>query len=310
MPLYEPNADAVRRTPRASLGVRLVGWLCVFAPSLFTLSSACGRNEATATDTKPAASSPPVKRGAHVIVERTAGNFIEATVLEEQGEHLRLQSADGSRSLRASKTSVYSLSPPITEATPGEFAICGVQRLVWKGCKVLSAQANEVAVVTAQAEQYRLARSEVLRASELTRMNVKQTFAKAELRAQFLRELNLAGVPLAPSGWRPSPHERVIAKRQNDWYPARVHEIEEDGVRVNWQDNPNAEKVANNELIPEPPYPTALTRGQFALMRPRVESEPWVYVKVRAASGAYKVEDINGEVSHVGDTALIPLTRR
>ncbi|HEU5073120.1 MAG TPA: hypothetical protein VFU02_03090, partial [Polyangiaceae bacterium] len=177
-------------------------------------------------------------------------------------------------------------------------------------CKVLSARTNEVTVVTAQAEQYRLTRAEVLRASELTRMNVKQTFAKAERRAQFRRELSLAGVPLAPPGWRPSPRERVIAKRRDDWYAARVHELEEDGVRVSWQDNPNTEKVANDELIPEPPYPKTLTRGQFALMRPRVESEPWVYVKIRATSDEYKVEDIKGEISHVGHTALVPLTPR
>lgn len=310
MPLYELSAGALRRTLMTSLSVRLVGWLCALTPILFTLSVACHRNESPASDAKPVASVPPVARGSHVIVERTAGNFMEATVLEEQGEHLRLQSADGSQSLRASKTSVYSLSPPVTEATPGEFAICSVQRLVWKGCKILSARANEVSVLTAQAEQYRLSRPKVLRASELTRMNVKQTFAKAERRAQFLRELNQAGVPLAPPGWRPGPRERVIAKRQNDWYAARVHELEEDGVRVSWQDTLNTEKVGSDELIPEPPYPATVTRGQFALMRPRVESEPWVYVKVRAASAPYKVEDIKGDVSHVDHTALIPLTRR
>ena len=226
MPLHDPSASAPRRAPSASSSVRLVGWLCALAPILLTLSVACHRNESSASDAKPAASVPPVARGSHVIVERTAGNFMEATVLEEQGEHLRLQSADGSQSLRASKTSVYSLSPPVTEATPGEFAICSVQRLVWKGCTILSAQANEISVVTAQAEQYRLSRPKVLRASELTRMNVKQTFAKAERRAQFLRELNQAGVPLAPPGWRPGPRERVIAKRQNDRSEEHTSELQ------------------------------------------------------------------------------------
>ena len=310
MPLDEPSAGPAWRALTLTSGVRLVGWLCVFAPSWFTIVPGCHRNESTPAEAKPVASATRIERGAHVVVERTAGNFIEATVLEDQGEHLRLQSADGSQSLRVSKTSVYSLARPVTETKPGAFAICAVQRLVWKGCKVLSAPASDVAVVTAQAEQYRLARSEVLRASELTRMNVEQTFAKAELRAQFLRELGQAGVPIAPPGWRPSPRERVIAKRQNDWYAARVSELEEDGVRVSWQDNPNTEKVANDELIPEPPYPGSLTRGQFALMRPRVESEPWVYVKVRATSSDYKVEDVKGQISHVGQTALVPLTRR
>jgi len=304
-----PPARRARPTSRVPVSVRLVGWLCALAPTFFALTPACRSRESTALEAKPAASAARMERGSRVIVERTAGNFIEATVLEEQGEHLRLQSADGSQSLRVSKTSVYSLSPPTTESMPGQFAICAVQRLVWKGCKVLSAQANQIAVVTAQSDQYRLGPGEVLRASELTRMNVEQTFAKAEERAHFLHELSSAGVPLAPAGWRPSARERVIAKRGNDWYAARVHEIEEDGVRVSWQDNATTEKVANDEIIPEPPYPTHLTRGQFALMRPRVESEPWVYVKVRAASDGYKVEDIKGEVSHAGHTALVPLTR-
>ena len=141
-------------------------------------------------------------------------------------------------------------------------------------------------------------------------MNVKQAFAKAERRAHFLHELRAAGLPAAPTGWRPSPRERVIAKRQNDWYAARVHELEDDGVRVSWQDSQDTEKVGNDELIPEPPYPELLERGQFALMRPRVESEPWVYVKVRAAGDVYKVEDIKGEVSHAAQTALVPLMHR
>jgi len=313
MPLYETDATVAERpsrTPSLPVNVRLVGWLCAIAPTFFTLTPACRSRESTALEAKPAASTARMERGSRVIVERTAGNFTEATVLEEQGEHLRLQSADGSQSLRVSKTSVYPLSPATTESMPGQFAICAVQRLVWKGCKVLSAQANQIAVVTAQADQYRLGPNEVLRASELTRMNVKETFAKAEARSRFLHELSLAGVPLAPAGWRPSPRERVIAKRENDWYAARVHEIEEDGVRVSWQDNATTQKVANDELIPEPPYPSHLTRGQFGLMRPRVESEPWVYVKVRASSDSYKVEDIKGDVSHVGHTALVPLTLR
>ncbi|HEY6725427.1 MAG TPA: hypothetical protein VI197_15435, partial [Polyangiaceae bacterium] len=83
MPLHDPSASAPRRAPSASSSVRLVGWLCAFTPTLFTLSSACRRNESAASDAKPVESAAPVQRGVHVIVERTAGNFIEATVLEE-----------------------------------------------------------------------------------------------------------------------------------------------------------------------------------------------------------------------------------
>src|SRR6187551_1985353 len=276
MPPHEPNIAVDPRPLMLHLRVRLVGWLCVLAPSVVTLGAGCRQSESTAAHTEAVLPAARIERGTHVVVERTAGIFVEATVLEEQGEHLRLQSADGSQSMRVSKTSVYSLTLPVTETTPGQYAICAVQRLVWAGCKVLSEQANEIAVVTAASEHHRLTRRQVLRATELTRMNVKQAFAKAERRAHFLQELSAAGLPAAPTGWRPSPRERVIAKRQNDWYAARVHELEDDGVRVSWQDNQNTEKVGKDELIPEPPYPELLERGQFALMRPRVESEPWV----------------------------------
>lgn len=304
--------------------VRLVGWaraaLCSLT-SIGSLASACSLiinygcdrpdDDAPAADITPVAgfaATPNVKRGTHVVVERSAGEFIEATVLEVQGDYLRLQSADGAHSLRVPRTNVYSLSETPSETAQGEYAICGVERLLWIGCKVLGATRNQTAVITTTAHEKQLPRRRVLSATELTRMNVRHAFARLERRTQFLKDLKQAGSPHPPQGWRPGPRERVIARRDNDWYAATVHEIEDDGARVRWRDNLNIDKIEAGDLIPEPPYRTAPKRGEFALMRPRAESEPWVYVKIRATTDEFKVEDVKGDILHVGATALVPMT--
>jgi hypothetical protein len=140
-------------------------------------------------------------------------------------------------------------------------------------------------------------------------MNIEHLFVRSERQQQFLRDLQQAGRPQAPVGWRPSPRERVVARRGDDWYTARVHELEDDGVRVRWRGQANIEKVANRDLVPEPPYRSGLQRGDFAMVRPRADSEPWTYVRVRAVTDDFKVEDVKGEVTHVNKTALVPISR-
>jgi hypothetical protein len=287
--------------------VRLVGWQWgMFA--LWTLCAGCQGHE-RATPESGAAAPLAVKRGSRVVVEGTAGEFQEATVLEELDEHLRLQSADGSHSLRVSRNDVYSLTHPETESAAGQYAVCEIKRLVWTGCKVLARVGARTSVLTASAEELELSPERVLRATELTKMNIEHAFSKTERQRRFMQELNAAGAPHAPQGWRPGPRERVVARRRDDWHAGRVVELEDNGVRVAWEDTGGVDKVPSDAILPEPPYPVAPARGDFALMRPRAESEPWVYVRVRSTSDEYKVEDIKGEVLRANRTALIPMRR-
>jgi hypothetical protein len=242
-----------------------------------------------------------------VVVERTAGEFLEATVLREQDGHLRLQTTNGAESLRVAPTDVYSIEQPASKLEPGSYAICGIQRLLWSGCKVLKTTNSSVVIETLDHDRLTLAPERVLQATELTRMNIKEQFERHKRRKAFLRRLAEAKGPAAPSGWRAAPRERVVARRRGDWFTARVHELEDDGIRVRFKGHAVPEKLALRDVIPEPPYKYHFKRGDFALLRPKAAADPWIYVRVRAAPDELKVEDATGRLTHVDDTAVIPM---
>ena len=254
-----------------------------------------------------AETSPTIRRGAKVVVERTAGEFLEATVLTEQKEHLRLQTVNGAESLRVSRTDVYPLSQRHLASGATAYAICELGRLSWSACRVTSRVGNQANVVTPEGKEFSITREQVLQATALTRMNIEDLFARAKRRQQFQQDLTRARDPRAPVGWRVSANERVVAKRQGDWFTARVVEIEDDGVRVRFKGHSVLEKIDMDHVIPEPPYRVALKRGDFALLRPRAAAEAWVYVRVRVSTDDLKVEDVNGHVTQVNYTSLIPL---
>ncbi len=292
--------------PRVPTCVRLVGLSAIALG--FTLAVGCRDREGEkTTEQVPLRDVPRVKRGARVIFEKTAGEFLEATVLREQGEHLRVQTADGAQSLEVSRMDVYAISSAQPSTTPGSYAICGVERFAWLGCKVERVKNNEVVVLTADLEHHTLPRGRVLEATPLTRMNIEHSFARNQRRREFLVALHEAGRPRAPEGWTPSPRERVVARRNDDWFGAKIHELEDDGARVQWRGDGIVEKVGKGDLLPEPPYPGPLKRGDFAMLRPHADSEPWVYVRVRANTEQYKVEDVKGDVLQVGKVSLIPI---
>ena len=255
----------------------------------------------------PAVVPARAERGMRVVVERTAGEFLEATVLEVKGEHLRLQTADGAQALRVLHTDVYVLAEPALESSPGEYAICGVGRASWQGCRLTALDGDERVILTADSQEHRLPKERVISATALTRMNIEHVFRRMRQRRQFLEDLGKAGTARPPPGWSPGPRERVVARRGDDWYTARVHELEDDGVRVQWRSDSTIEKVITAHIVPEPPYPAELQRGDFALLRPQAQAEPWTYVRIRGVSDDYKVEDAQGNVKHAGKTQLIPI---
>jgi len=293
--------------PAAHSGVRLVGWTLIMAaiPSV-----ALGCRETSEHAPSPTLPTAPVRaeRGMRVVVERTAGEFLEATVLEAKGEQLRLQTADGSQTLRVLHTDVYLLSDPRLESSPGEYAICDIGGHHWRACQLTALDGRERVVLTSDAREHRLNQQQVLAVTALTRMNIEHLFQRMHQRRQFLEDLAKAGTARPPEGWRPSPRERVVARRGDDWYTGRVHELEEDGVRVQWRSDSSVEKVAKDHIVPEPPYPLELKRGDFAMLRPKAQADPWTYVRVRAVNDGYKVEDAQGTVTMAEKTQLIPLS--
>lgn len=302
------------------IGVRLVGWRpnrtisCLLA--LVSLALPACREKPTGAAGQTAASASTgnePERGTQVVFEKVAGEFIEGTVLERKDDRLRVQTHDGQASLNLTTAGVYPLSHARLESKQGSYAVCGTAPRRWQGCKVEHANGAHVEVVTQEAERQTLNEARVLAISSLSQMNVKRAFDRATKHRVFERDLARAGAPVAPPDWRPHAGERVIALRKAEWYTAHIHEFEKDGgIRVRFRSDGEVEKLERMNIIPEPPYRRTIERGDFALLRPQAESQPWIAVKVRAVATddgrQFKVQDINDEIREVAATALVPLS--
>jgi hypothetical protein len=84
--------------------------------------------------------------------------------------------------------------------------------------------------------------------------------------------------------------------------------LEEGGVRVLFQGSDHPEAVPPNSVVPMPPYPRTVSRGDFALARPKSAAEPWLRVRVEALGPEEAVvigED--GERQRFEARELVPL---
>lgn len=318
--MHPPSYSTALVRTRARLGragVRLVGWGRTRTVSgllaLLSLGpSSCQQkaNEQTPAPPAPSGASEP-QRGASVVFEKVAGEFLEGTVLERNGDRLRVQTHDGHASLNLTAEDVYSLSRPHLETAPGRFAVCGTGAKRWQGCRVESSQPGRVSVLTLDGAKHTLATDRVLSLSSLSQMNVQRAFERAAKQRRFESDLTQAGAPVAPEGWTPHAGERVIALRKGEWYTAHVHEFEKDGaIRVRFRSDGEIEKLERASIIPEPPYRQAIERGDFALLRPKAESRPWIAVRVRGVEteeAEFKVQDVNDQIYDATSTALVPL---
>jgi hypothetical protein len=178
---------------------------------------------------------------------------------------------------------------------------------------VIGAAVAGVTVVTPDDDKHTLSKDRVLALNTLSQTNVQRAFERATKRRTFESDLLRAGAPTAPKDWRPHAGERVIALRRGEWHTAHIHEFEKDGaIRVRWRNDGEIERLERASIIPEPPYQQTMERGDFALLRPKAESRPWIAVKVRVieADGAhFKVQDINDQRYEALETALVPLGR-
>jgi hypothetical protein len=276
-------------------------------------ATACREEPSQSTAAKASASARGAPaRGAQVVFEKVAGEFVEGTVLERKEDRLRVQTHDGQASLNLTAAGVYPLVHARLETSNGSYAVCATAPRRWQGCRVESCRGDRVSVVTPDDEKHSLPKARVLRLSSLSQMNVHRAFERAGKRRVFESDLARAGAPVAPSDWRPHAGERVIALRKGEWHTAHVHEFEKDGgIRVRFRSDGEVEKLERTNIIPEPPYRRTLERGDFALLRPQAESQPWLAVKVRGFGTErgphFKVQDINDEQYEVAATSLVPL---
>lgn len=272
---------------------------------------ACGRSEAVSHSNPP----PPLaQRGEHVVVEEGAGEFFEATVLGCTAKGLRVQRLDGTETEELSQSEVYRLGVPAAPLGEGplgvgEVAICNLKPNRWGPCRVVRVTDQNIVVATLEADELELPRPQVLKPTELTALSLKRRFVRAEEKRDFLQALHRVGSPRAPASWQPATHQRVVALREQQWFSARVREVDDETLFIDWLDTGRPAEISRSQVIPEPPYDFVPRRGAFALVRPSAPSAPWSGVRIvnTVTEDSVRISDETGNKRTVAPRDLIPI---
>jgi hypothetical protein len=241
-----------------------------------------------------------------VVVEATAGEFFEARVLGSEGDRLRVQRADVESTLSVPRADVYPL--PGHGAEPQAFAVCERQASHWVGCRIERLAGAELVAGSADGEELTLAPERVLAVTSFTATNIEHRFERLAQHEDYARLAARAGEPQRDPSFRPLPRARVVAKIGNDWFTAYIAEVDDDGLIVSLAERSRREKVPARAVIAEPPYPLDLHRGQFVLVRPSTQSEPWPRRMVRSSgAGELRLVDAAGTTVLASPRDVIPL---
>jgi hypothetical protein len=272
------------------------------------LTPSCDRGKLGSAPAALAENTPA--RGEHVVIEQTAAVFFEGRVLAVGGQGLRVQATSNGDALSVAHSDVYRLSGARREQRVGHFAICGRAPSEWVGCRIERVEGSQVRVVDAQGQSALLAAERVLSPTPVTELNLRRYFERVQERVTFARAAERAGTPRAPANWKPSAHERVLARNGAHWYSARVRELDDEDVTVLWEFDERPAELTLSDLVPAPPYVSGLKRGDFVLVRPELQSHAWAASKVVARNGAeLEVVDINGARQSVSAREVVPLQR-
>ena len=273
--------------------------------ALFATAGCRGKSESAAH----ASDARTVARGDLVVVERAAAEFFQGRVLSSSGGSLKVQTSEDGEPVMVAASDAYRI-PPVPHAfSPGDPAICSEQDARWVACRIRRAVGNQFEVDLGGTEEKILDAHRVLAPSEVTVLNLKRYFEAVESRRRFEETARAAGAPARPPAWLPEAGEPVIARRDGDWYSARVLvPLEHRGVRVVWESDEHPESLPADAVVPAPPGQRLVLRGEFAMTRPRSPSMPWERVRVDATGPEEAVVvGIDGQRRRVGIRRLVPL---
>jgi len=262
----------------------------------------CTRPSSQATPSSDAS----VERGDRVVVEQTAAEFFEGRVLGVDGTMLRVETLEGD-SKSVAKSDVYRLPAAGRKLGAGELAVCSPSPAKWVACRVESVKGQGLLAKDLDGHPLSLDAARVLAPTPVTLLNLERRFARARERANFADAVLRAGAPRAPRSWRPSGKERVVARQDGSWFSARVREVEDDGVSVEWSSDGRVSRIAASDLVPEPPWGLAPERGTLALVRPDEPTHAWKPVRIVSAGPDYVVENAGGERHNAALRDLVPL---
>jgi hypothetical protein len=263
------------------------------------------------------ATSALVRVGDRVVVESAQASFVEATVVATTRDRVRLQMGPGGELVEQSLSNVYPIGSRAVPTSPsgaatlreGDYGVCRMPDGRWRGCRVES-MGPLIKTIDDEATPAELQTGEVLRASAVTELNVRQRFERNAKRRAFRDGAKTAGHPRTPTNWHPALNERVIAERDGSWMGAQIKGMRRGAVRVQWDSDHRLSEMPPGAISPEPPFEFAPTVGVYVLTRPSGGARTWAVMRIEAAGTMTLVlSDEVGERFETNIRDVVPLER-
>jgi hypothetical protein len=294
----------MRTTLTATLLVLLASSIgCSKGDSSEDVRASAGRSDA-------ARKGPTVLAGDRVIIESAMATFVEGVVASVSRDRARVQLAGGGEVSERPLGDLYVPSsgkqPPLAE---GSFAVCHVPGGAWRGCRI-EAVGSVIRVTDDESSAFDLEPHDVLPATPVTELNVRQRFERNARRRAFREGARTAGRPRVAADWRPEMNARVIVLREGMWVGAQAKGMKKGLVRVEWDADHRTADVRAADVAPEPPIDFAPTVGTYVLVRPAAGARAWAVMRVESAgSSSLELSDELGDRHQAATRDVMPLER-
>jgi hypothetical protein len=251
-----------------------------------------------------------VLAGDRVIIESAMATFVEGVVASVSRDRARVQLTGGGEVSERPLGDLYVPSstkqPPLAE---GSFAVCHVPSGAWRGCRI-EAVGSVIRVTDDESSTFDLEPHDVLPATPVTELNVRQRFERNARRRAFREGAKNAGRPRVAADWRPEMNARVIVLRDGAWVGAQAKGMKKGLVRVEWDADHRMADVRAADVAPEPPIEFAPTVGTYVLVRPAAGARAWAVMRVESAgSSSLELSDELGDRHQAATRDVMPLER-
>ena len=253
---------------------------------------------------------PTVLAGDRVVIESAMATFVEGVVASVSRDKARVQLAGGGE---VSERPLGDLYAPSSNKHPvlleGSYAVCHMPSGIWRGCRIETV-GPVIRVADDESATFDLAQHDVLAATPVTELNVRQRFERSARRRAFREGARSAGRPRISAGWRPEMNARVLVLRDGAWVGAQVKGVKKGQVRVEWDADHRVSDARASDVAPEPPVDFAPTVGTYVLARPAAGGRVWSVMRVESTGiSSLELSDELGDRHHVAIRDVMPLER-
>jgi hypothetical protein len=247
--------------------------------------------------------------GDRVVIESAMATFVEGVVASVSRDRARVQLGGAGEVSERALGDLYVPSNEARALLEGNFAVCHMPDGAWRGCRV-EAVGEKVRVADDESATFDLARHDVLAATPVTELNVRQRFERNARRRAFREGAKSAGRPRVPASWRPDMNARVLVQRDGAWASGQVKGSKKGWIRIEPDADHRQFDARPSDVAPEPPVDFAPTVGTYVLLRPATGGRTWSVMRVESAgTSTLELSDELGDRHPAAIRDVMPLER-